>query len=76
MKYDYTNTLATDTKGKLTKRPMVELELLGNKRSVNVLGLIDLGADTVMVNIEHAHDLGINLGNARRKDFLGIGNSN
>jgi len=32
MKFQYTTTIATNTKGKLTKRPLVELELVGNGR--------------------------------------------
>jgi hypothetical protein len=75
MKYDYTNTLATNTKGKITKRPMIELELLGKEHNINVLGLIDSGADTVMMNVEYARDLGIDLKNTEQKEFLGIGNS-
>ena len=75
MKFQYTTTLSTNTKGKLTKRPMIELELIGKLENINVLGLIDSGADTTMVNIDYAKVLGIDLERAERKEFIGIGNS-
>jgi len=73
MKFQYTSTIATNTKGKRTKRPIVELELLGKSENLNVLGLIDSGADTTLMNIEYAKVLGINLEQAAKKEFLGIG---
>lgn len=51
MKFQYTSTTAVNTKGKLTKRPIVELELFGKNGNINVLGLIDSGADTTMMHI-------------------------
>jgi hypothetical protein len=74
MKFQYTTTLSTNTKGKLTKRPILELELIGKKESLNVLGLIDSGADTTMVNIDYAKVLGVDLEKAEKKEFIGIGN--
>jgi len=73
MKFQYTTTIATNTKGKLTKRPLVELELVGNGQTICALGLIDSGADTTMMNLEYARVLGIDLTKATKKDFLGIG---
>ena len=73
MKYQYTPVAAYTTKGKLTKRPMIELELLGKDQSLTVLGLIDSGADTTMMNIQYAKELGIDLSKAVKKEFLGIG---
>lgn len=75
MKFEYTTTLATNTKGQLTKRPLIELELIGKDRTVYAFGLIDSGADTTLMNIEYARDLGIDLERATKKEFLGIGNS-
>ncbi len=75
MKFQYTTTFSTNTKGKLTKRPMVELELIGKTETVNVLGLIDSGADTTMMNIEYAKALGVDLGKAVKKEFIGIGDT-
>ena len=75
MKFQYTTTLATNTKGKLTKRPLIELELIGKDRKLDVFGLIDSGADTTLMNIEYARELGIDFTRAQKKEFLGIGNS-
>jgi len=73
MKFQYTTTTATTTKGKLTKRPLIELEPVGNGQTIHALGLIDSGADTTMMNLEYARVLGIDLNNATKKEFLGIG---
>lgn len=75
MKFQYTSTISTNTKGKLTKRPIVELELIGKTENINTLGLIDSGADTTMMNIEYANVLGIDLSKSVRKEFLGIGDA-
>ncbi|MCX6716333.1 MAG: retropepsin-like aspartic protease [Candidatus Taylorbacteria bacterium] len=75
MKFQYTSTISTNTKGKLTKRPIVELELIGEKENINTLGLIDSGADTTMMNVEYAKVLGIDLSSANKKEFIGIGHS-
>ena len=73
MKFQYTTTTATNTKGKLAKRPLIELELVGNGQTIHALGLIDSGADTTMMNLEYARVLGIDLAGATKKEFLGIG---
>lgn len=75
MKFQYTTTIATNTKGKLTKRPIVELELAGKNETIQVLGLIDSGADTTLMNIQYAKVLGIDLERAQKKEFLGIGDA-
>ncbi len=75
MKFQYTATTSTNTKGKLTKRPIIELELIGKTENVNVLGLIDSGADTTMMNIDYAKVLGVDLEKAKRKEFVGIGDA-
>lgn len=75
MKFQYTTTTSTNTKGKLTKRPIIEIEIVGLKESVTALGLIDSGADTTMMNIEYAKLLGIDLDKAEKKEFLGIGDT-
>jgi hypothetical protein len=75
MKFQYTSTASTNTKGKLTKRPIIELELIGKSENFNVLGLIDSGADTTMMNIEYAKILGVDLEKADKKEFLGIGSA-
>jgi len=75
MKFQYTTSLSYNTKGKLTKRPLVELELIGKSQNVNAIGLIDSGADTTLMNIGYAIILGLDLDRAQKKEFLGIGNS-
>jgi len=75
MKFQYTATTSYNTKGKLTKRPIIELELIGKTETLNVLGLIDSGADTTLMNIEYAKILGIDLKKAVKKEFIGIGDT-
>ena len=78
MKYDYTTTLATNTKGKVTKRPSgpsSNLSSSGRKRISTPSALIDSGADTTLMNMEYAKELGIDFSKAQKKEFLGIGNS-
>ena len=74
MKFDYTATTTIDTRGKMVKRPMLELELLDKKGNfvLNALALIDSGADTTMVNIQYASPLGIDLTNAPTTDVMGV----
>jgi hypothetical protein len=35
MKFDYTTVASTDSNGKLIKRPMIELELMGVNKNIN-----------------------------------------
>lgn len=72
MKFQYSSTIQTNTKGRLVKKPMIELELVGKGKNVKALGLIDSGADTTLMNIEYARALGIELDPDSRKDFVGI----
>ena len=74
MKYQYTTISETyDTKGKYTRRPLLQLELLEKGKSVTVYGLIDSGADLTLINIEYASSLGIPLHKNNTKEFIGIG---
>lgn len=75
MKFQYTATAATNIKGKITKRPILKLELFGKKENVHALELIDSGADTTMMNLGYAELLGIDLDKADKKEFLGIGDT-
>ena len=52
MKFEYTSVLGADTKGRLLKRPLVELELIGKGRTIKAFGLLDSGADTILKNLE------------------------
>ena len=62
IKYDYSTTIkSVDTKGKFRKRPIMEIEVIGKKGSKRMLGLIDSGADMVMLNMEYAEVLGFDL---------------
>ena len=53
-------------------RPLLEVELLGAKRTITVFGLLDSGADMSLLNIRYAPVLGIALDNLPTKDFIGI----
>lgn len=72
MKFEYTPTASIDTKGRFLKRPIVEVELIGKGSTVNAFGLIDSGADTSLMNLEYANELGVALDFSRRKNFIGI----
>lgn len=76
MKFKYlTASGPTDSRGKMVKRPMLEIELIGNGgKKINTLGLVDSGADTTMVNLQYADALGINVDKTKTKDVIGIGN--
>lgn len=65
----------TDSRGKMVKRPMLELELLDKdgKKLFGSLGLIDSGADTTMLNMQYALALGVDFANVSDKKVRGIG---
>lgn len=75
MKFQYSTVANTfDTKGHFTKRPMLKLELTSeNGKKIQVLGLVDSGADQTMVNIQYADFLGIDLSKAETRGMRGIG---
>lgn len=72
MRFSYTPTAATNTKARLIKRPLLELELIGRGQSLKAFALIDSGADITMMNLEYAHELGLSLDESKTKDFVGI----
>jgi|SRR3989344_7056915 len=76
MKFNYlTASGVTDSRGKNVKRPLLEIELIGaGGKRLDVLGLIDSGADTTTMNMQYAHFLGIDLTKARQREIVGIGN--
>ena len=46
MKFKYTQSFATNSKGRFVSRPLLELELMGPERSVTVLGIVLGGLPT------------------------------
>jgi hypothetical protein len=72
VKFEYTKSFATDSKGRFVSRPLLELELLGPEHSLRVFGLVDSGADMSLLNIRYAEALGITLDGLPTKDFIGI----
>ncbi|TSC84504.1 MAG: hypothetical protein G01um101417_169 [Parcubacteria group bacterium Gr01-1014_17] len=73
MKFEYTSVFGTNAKGRLIKRPLVELELIGKRKNLKALGLLDSGADTTMMNLEYAKALDISLDTEKQKEYIGIG---
>lgn len=74
MKFKYTSTLSSDTKGRLTKRPVLRLELTTTSgRKIYPIGLVDSGADLTLVNIQYAKELGIDVSTLEGKPMRGIG---
>ena len=76
MKFQYWTTSGVlDTRGRIVKRPMLELEFVGKGGSkTNAIGLIDSGADTTMLNIQYADFLGVKLDEKNTRNILGVGN--
>ena len=72
MKFEYTSVFGTNAKGRLLKRPLVELELIGKNKNIKALGLLDSGADTTLINLEYAKALDAVLDTERKKEFIGI----
>ena len=63
-----------DSRGKMVKRPILELELINKKlEKIQVLGIIDSGADTTTLNIQYADFLGVKLDRTRPKEIIGVG---
>jgi hypothetical protein len=73
VKFQYTRTLAVDTRGDRVTRPMIEVVVQGPKRAVIAVGLIDSGADTSLMNSRYGDFLGIVLNDLPAKQFVGIG---
>lgn len=73
VKFQYWTSGALNTKGELTKRPMIKvaIKFLSGKK-VEPLALIDSGADQTMMNIFYAKELGIDLTNAPVRNMNGI----
>ncbi len=65
----------TDSRGKMVKRPLLEVALVdvSGDSVFEGVALIDSGADTTMLNIQYAPILGIDLTNAKNKNVRGIG---
>ena len=74
MKYNYTSTPVSDTRGRLIKRPMVEIMIRNGKKSLKAFALIDSGADSTLMHKDYADFLGIDLTDAEKGSMLGIGN--
>ena len=76
MKFQYCTTSGVvDTRGRIVKRPMLELEFVGKDGSkTNAIGLIDSGADTTILNIQYADFLGVKLDEKNTRNILGVGN--
>ena len=75
MKYQYTPIPFGDSRGRLKRRPLVEIELFGPQNSIKIQNaLVDSGADDCLFNIGYAKYIGIDLDKCERKPFQGIAN--
>jgi hypothetical protein len=72
VKFKYTQSFTTNSKGRFVSRTLLELEPLGPEHSLRVFGLVDSGADMSLLNIRYAEALGITLDGLPTKDFIGI----
>ena len=71
MRFEYTKFLSLDLE-KMRKRPMLEVELFGEKGSVTVDAIVDSGADSCIFNVEYAEAIGVDLANCEVEDMIGI----
>jgi|ERR1700693_2333208 len=73
MKYKYTTVSgARNTDGRSTKRPVIEVEVSYGSQSRKFLGLIDSGADQVIMPAAIADVLGINRNTCPKRSTMGI----
>jgi hypothetical protein len=73
VKYKYKTTYgATDTSGRYTKRPVVEVELSHAGQSRKFLALIDSGADQITMPAAIAEVFGIDRASCRPHALMGI----
>jgi DNA-directed RNA polymerase subunit N (RpoN/RPB10) len=73
MKYRYQVAAgAIDTKGRYTKRPIVEVGLSRGGLQRKFLALIDSGADQITMPAAIADALGIDRGTCRRRSLMGV----
>jgi hypothetical protein len=73
MKYKYQAVAgATDTAGRYTKRPIVEVEISRAGPGRKFLALIDSGADHITMPAAIAEVLGINRAECRPRPIMGI----
>jgi hypothetical protein len=73
MKYKYTVVAgALDTKGRYTKRPVVEVELSRGGHARTFLALIDSGADQITMPAAIADALGIDRALCPARSLMGI----
>lgn len=74
MRFKYTSTLVSDTRGRFVKRPVLKLELTTvGGRKIYPIGLVDSGADLTLVNIQYAKELGLDISKLKEKSMRGIG---
>lgn len=80
MKFKYSSVFATngtpllDSRGKLVKRPILNLEITGKTgNTLEVIAVIDSGADTTTLNIQYADFLGVVLDKTKPQEIMGIG---
>lgn len=73
MKFRYSQTLSTRLDGRFKFRPIIKIELIGDKEKIQAFGLIDSGADNIMLNVQYAKALGIKLDKNKKLNFRGIG---
>ncbi len=74
MKYKYSGIYDfSNTNKRLMKRPIIEVELFNDGDSIKGAAVIDSGADKSLFNMAYAKEIGIDLTNARKEEFIGIG---
>jgi hypothetical protein len=73
MKYRYSVAAGqTDTNGRYTKRPIVEIELSRGNQTRKFLALVDSGADQIHMPAAIAEVFGINRAECPRRASMGI----
>ena len=72
-KYPYTGQFHKVGSANFTYRPMLDVEVSGDKESMRLEGLVDSGTDITMMDAEIAKALGIDSASAKKGTASGVG---
>ena len=72
MKYRYLTQINKNPTKPHFRRPVVDVELFGPKKSIKTIALVDSGADYCLFNSEYAKSIGINLKDCEKDRTIGV----
>ena len=72
MKYRYLTSMNNVPNKPHYRRPIVDVELCGPKKSIGTIALVDSGADYCLFNIEYAKAIGIDINKCEKDMTVGV----